>query len=517
MVHIPRWKAFLIISTCIAGLFFASPNALSPSIRSYLPEWMKPLSLGLDLQGGSQLLLEVDIKAGLKDQMNALLDSVRVNLRNEKIGYVNLAAHADSVTFNVREPEQVQAVRQSLTKNLPEAVVDVSAEGRVSLKLTDDEIARLSKDMLKQSIEMVRRRIDEFGTTEPNIQQQGSDSILVQLPGVDDPARVRELLGRTAKMTFRFVHPQSDQLLAEGRIPPGFEKLQGDSHRPYYIVSKQVILGGEKLTHASPDFDQFQAPAVKFVFDSAGARKFADITRQNDGRQLAIVLDTQVISAPVINGQIPTGNGIITGNFTVQETTDLAILMRAGALPAPLNVIEERTVGPDLGADSIQAGQSATIYSVLMVAVFMLLAYSFFGVVADIAVIFNIILLIAVLSLTQATLTLPGIAGIALTIGMAVDANVLINERIKEELRNGQKLASSIEAGYSRAMATIVDSNLTTLIGGLFLYVFGSGAIRGFAVTLSIGILVSMFTAISLTRLIVSYWYQWRRPEKLPI
>lgn len=515
-MHTPKWKAFIILGICFLGIIFASPNVLNQQQRAYLPEWMKPVNLGLDLQGGSQLLLEVDVQAGLKDQLNTLVDSVRSTLRNGKIGYTDLAAKAASVTFMIRDPSQITEARKILAKEVADAEIDIKPDGTGSLEFTKAAITERTRTMLLQSIEMVHRRIDEFGTAEANIQQQGDTNILVQLPGVSDPARVRELLGRTAKMTFRFVHPDSNTLLAQGKVPPGYEKLAGNSKSEFYIVSKQIMLGGENLVNASPGFDQYGRPSVNFKFDTFGARKFGDITRKNIGRQLAIVLDVQVISAPMIHSQI-NGSGEITGQFDVKETTDLSILMRAGALPAPLNVIEERTVGPDLGADSIASGKNATILAVIFVAVFMLLVYSLFGVMADIAVIFNIIILIAVMSVIQATLTLPGIAGIALTIGMAVDANVLIYERIKEELRNGHKPASAIEAGYTRAMATIVDSNLTTLIGSVLLYIFGTGVVRGFAVTLSIGILISMFTAISLTRLIAVYWMHKRRPKTLPI
>lgn len=515
-MQISKWKSFLILGICALGILFALPSMLSPTQRAYLPKWMMPVNLGLDLQGGSQLLLEVDVDAGLKDQLNSLTDSVRTTLRSNKIEYTDLSAKTRSVTFNIKDPSQVILAREVLGREIHDANIEINADGSGRLEFNKAAITERTRSMLLQSKEMVDRRINEFGTAEPNIQQQGDTNILVQLPGVSDPARVRELLGRTAKMTFRLVHPESRILLAEGKVPPGYEKLAGMESGEYHIVSKQVMLGGENLTNASAGFDDHGSPAVHFRFDSFGARKFGDITGKNIGRQLAIVLDNQVISAPNIHTQI-NDRGLINGNFTVQQTTDLALLMRAGALPAPLNVIEERTVGPDLGADSIEAGQRATILAVIFVAVFMILVYSFFGVMADIAVIFNIILLLAVMAIIQATLTLPGIAGIALTIGMAVDANVLIYERIKEELRNGLKPHAALEAGYTRAMATIVDSNLTTLIGSVLLYIFGSGVVRGFAVTLSIGILVSMFTAISLTRLIAIYWIRWRKPKTLPI
>lgn len=517
MVHISPWKSFAVLGVCLLGLFFASPNYLPDGMKQHLPEWMLPVNLGLDLQGGSQLLLEVDLKAGLKDQVSGMVDSVRSSLRSEKIGYVKLMARGETIAFTLRDPEDRQAALGLLRRDHRDMEISITPEDQITLKYTEQAREERIQSMIKQSIEMVRRRVDEYGTTEPNIQKQGDDGILVQLPGVDDPARVRELLGQTAKMTFRLVHPQSHVLIAEGRLPPGHVRMPGDREGVDYIVEKQILLSGENLVNASPSFDQFGRPSVNFKFDTFGGRRFGDITTKNVKRQLAIVLDNKVISAPVISGPIPGGQGEITGNFTVQETNDLSILMRAGALPAPLTVIEERTVGPDLGADSIAAGEQATVLAVILVGIFMLLSYSFFGVTANVALFFNLILLFAYMSITQATLTLPGIAGIALTIGMAVDANVLIYERIKEELRAGRKIMAALDAGYKRAMATIIDSNLTTLIGSVLLYIFGTGPIKGFAVTLSMGILISMFTAISLTRIIALYWLRWRRPKKLSI
>jgi preprotein translocase subunit SecD len=367
------------------------------------------------------------------------------------------------------------------------------------------------KMAISQSIEIVRRRIDEMGTKEPSIQQQGEDRILVQLPGVDDPGQVKNLLGKTAKLTFRLVHPQNNNTSSKSRVPLGAEILSSDEKgrgaQSHYLVQKRVDVSGEMLVDAQPTFDQNGQPAVSFSLDAKGGRRFADVTRKNIGRPFAIVLDNKVISAPVIQSEIPGGSGIITGNFTTAEARDLAILLRAGALPAPLNVLEERTVGPDLGADSIEAGKMATIVAIVAVLVFMILFYGpVFGIAANVALVMNLILLFAALSLVGATLTLPGIAGIALTLGMAVDANVLIYERIKEEINLGQAPLSAISIGYARAMGTIVDSNVTTLIGAALLYQFGTGPVKGFAVTLSIGILISMFTAISLTRVIVLWW-----------
>ena len=520
MPQISKLKLSILFTICVLGMVFAAPNLFDRDyVKSEFPEWLQPFNLGLDLQGGSQLLLEVDVEAGLKDYISASVDSVRIALRSEKIGYTSLGAQQKAIQFKLRELEDIHRIKQILSRQLPDMEVVVKESGQVRLTLSETAVRERKNMMLKQSIEIVRRRIDEFGTAEPNIQQQGEGRILLQLPGLSDPTRIRELLGKTAKMTFHLVHPESMQLLQSGRVPAGSELLASEEKGgiPGYIVQRQVLLSGENLVNAQPGSDDMGRPAVSFKFDAAGGRKFADITRKNIGRQLAIVLDKKVISAPVINGPIPGGQGIITGKFTTQQIQDLSVLMRAGALPAPLSTIEERTVGPDLGADSIAAGKRATIIAITLVAVFMLLVYTFFGVVANIALFFNIVLLVAIMSIINATLTLPGIAGIALTIGMAVDANVLIYERIREELRNGRKILSAIDAGYTHAMTTIIDSNLTTLIAAGLLFVFGTGPIRGFAVTLSIGIVVSMFTSISLTRVIVVFWYRWRRPQRIAI
>lgn len=513
MLQIPNWKVFVILATCLLGIIFVSPNLVNHAALDKFPSWMRPVNLGLELQGGSHLLLEVDVKAGLKDQLRTVLDSVRMALRQERIGYSGLAVKNDAVVFKLRDPEQLEQARMVISNSETEIKVKDSL---VYLTFTEAAKTALKRNMIHQSIEIIGRRINEYGTAEPNIQQQGEDRILVQFPGIEDPARLRQLLGKTAKLSFRLVNPQSASILMGGAVPPGYERMPGEGGRDY-IVSKQVLLSGENLIDAQPSFDEYNKPAVSFKLDALGGRKFAAITRENIRRELAIVLDNKVLSAPVINGVIPGGQGIITGSFTSKQTSDLAVLMRAGALPAPLHVLEERTVGPGLGADSISQGTNATILAIAAVAVFMLLFYSFFGILANIAVVFNLILLLAAMSVCGVTLTLPGIAGIALTIGMAVDANVLINERIKEELRNGRQMIAAVDMGYTHAMATIVDSNLTTLIGGAFLYIFGSGPIRGFAVTLSLGIVISMFTAISLTRLMVVYWFRWKRPKTLPI
>lgn len=519
MIHIPLWKTILTIAVCFLGILFVAPNFFTRDQLAHFPSWFPKdqVVLGLDLQGGAHLLLEVDFDAVVKEQMASLADTARAALRKERIGYVGLSAKKDFVTFNLRNPEDSEKARTLLKQTDQNVEITSTPDGQVSLHLSEAAIKERKKSALAQSIEIVRRRVDETGIAEPFIQRQGEDRILIQLPGLQDPTRIKNLLGKTAKLQFRFVDTSIEA--EPGKSIPGVDILPEDheGREIYYAVKKQVIVSGENLVDAQPSFDQYNRPNVHFKFDSLGARKFGEATKNNVGKLFAIVLDDKVISAPRINEPIPGGSGTISGSFTVQEAQDLALLMRAGALPAPLKVLEERTVGPGLGEDSIKAGEHATIIAILMVAAFMFIAYSFFGAVANIAVIFNLILLFATLSITHATLTLPGIAGIALTIGMAVDANVLINERIKEELRMGRKLLSAIDAGYNRAMTTIIDSNLTTLIGVAILYHFGTGPTRGFAVTTAIGIIISMFTAITLTKQIVAWWIRWQRPTRLPI
>lgn len=529
MVYIAPWKTFLILATCLIGIIFAVPTFLSEEALDSMPGWFprERINLGLDLQGGSHLLLEVDLKSAFKDQLGFVVEDVRKTLRREKLGYLNLRVKGDAVVFTLRNPSEASRVL-SVLKKMDRRLEITQGEGaEISLKFKEEAIQEAQKNILSQSIEIVNRRINEIGTREPNIQRQGDDRIIVQLPGLKDPSRVKRLLGETAKMTFRLLHPEHYSASSlQGSTPAGAQILPNDEKRKNvasggpdaFVVLKRILLSGEHLIDARVNINnQTNAPEVAFTLSTQGGRKFAEITQKNVGRHLAIVLDGKVISAPRINGPIPGGSGVITGQFSVQEANDLALLMRAGALPAPLTVIEERTVGPDLGADSIEAGKSATIYALLLVLGFMVLIYLLFGLFANLALIFNLILLVAALSVTGSTLTLPGIAGIALTMGMAVDANVLIFERIREEIRLGRKIISAIDAGYKRAMATILDSNITTLIGAGALYFFGSGPIKGFGVTLAFGIVISMFTAISLTRLLVVGWLKATKPKTLPI
>jgi preprotein translocase subunit SecD len=517
MVQFQRWKVLLVLAVIVAGIVAAIPNLFSAERLQSMPAWFpkSQVNLGLDLQGGSHLLLEVDLAALEQEHLEGLLDSVRASLRRAQIGYTNLASKGGVVSVEVRDPGQVEQARQLIAE--ADSRVEVTADGPlISAKFTQAALQQLRSHAVDQSVEIVRRRIDEFGTKEPTIQRQGADRILVQVPGDRDPDRLKRALGTVAKLTFRFV--EDDVSLADaqaGRLPPGTEMLPGEGGRQE-IVQKRVMVSGENLVDAQATFQNNQ-PVVSFRFDSVGARRFGDATRDNVGRRFAIVLDNKVISAPVIREPILGGSGIISGSFTVESAQDLALLLRAGALPAPLNILEERTVGPGLGADSIRAGGIACLIGAILVMGFMVAAYGLFGMFANLALIVNVLLIISAMSILQATLTLPGIAGIALTMGMAVDANVLIYERIKEELRSGRTMLSSLEAGFNRAFGTILDSHITTLVAGLLLYWLGSGPVKGFAVTLSIGVLTSLFSAILVTRLQIVGWLRRWRPKEIPL
>lgn len=530
MIRIPRWKIFTILAICLAGIVFALPNLLSPTQLQHFPSWMtNTVNLGLELRGGSHLQFEVDLKAVEKEQMTNLMDEIRTSLRKEQIGYTGLAVDTTDkqpkVVFMLRDPAQKNQALSLLRKIDREAETIVTDAGRASLALSPLAVEARNRSVLDQSIEVIRHRIDETGTKEPTLLRQGRDRIIVQLPGVEDPAEVKRLVGKTAKLSFRMVDhaaapiQMSESGVPRAQVPAGSEILQevrSDGRTGYIIVKKQVSLSGENLVDAQATIHNGMA-VVSIKFNAVGARKFAEISANNINKQFAIILDDKVISAPVFNEAIPSGQAQISGHFTIKEANDLALLLRAGSLPAPLHVIEEKTVGPSMGADSIRDGQVATVIAFIFVAVFMFLGYSLFGLFADIALALNLIGLFAALSLLQATLTLPGIAGIALTIGMAVDANVLIFERIKEELRNGLRPIAAIEAGYTRAVTTIIDSNLTTLIGAAVLFEFGTGPIRGFAVTLALGIMISLFSSLSLTRLIIVAWLRGRNVTTLPI
>jgi preprotein translocase subunit SecD len=526
MLRFASWKVAVILGICALGFLLTLPNLFTRDQLDRLPEWLphNQIALGLDLQGGSHLLLEIDLKAILDERLNSLLDEVRGMLRPARIGYRGLAVRGQGVTMVLTDPaqtEQAVGLLKGLNPNPLSREVEVvpGDGGRIDVRLTDSTVRNLQDSAIRQSLEIVRRRIDEVGTREPTIQRQGEDRILVQVPGEKNPESIKHLLGQTAKLTFHLVDMDTplQQALA-GNVPPGSEVLPSAERGGggQMVVRKRVEVSGESLVDAQPTYQQNQ-PVVSFRFDSAGARKFGAVTREHVGELLAIVLDGKVISAPRIREPILGGSGVISGSFTTQSANELAVLLRAGALPAPLQVVEERSVGPDLGADSIRAGKLAGVVAFLLVAAFMVIYYSTFGVIADIALVVNLFLLFGVLSALQATLTLPGIAGVVLTIGMGVDTNVLIYERIREESRHGKSVISAIETGFREALRTIIDAHVTTLIAAVLLYAFGSGPVRGFAVTLGVGIVANLFTAVTFTRLVVATWLWRTRPAVLPV
>lgn len=532
MLHFATWKITLVLLISVLGIAFASPNVMPQSLRSTLPDWLphQTMHLGLDLRGGAHVVLEVDDKEFFDTLIKPLRSDVRSALREERIGYTGgIRRQGNDVVVRLRKEDDVSnAVRR--IRELAQPVntglfgqggtqndFEVSSSGStITVQFTEAYIDHKIGQGIEQSIEIIRNRVDELGTTEPSIQRQGIDRILVQVPGLEDSSRLLKILGQTARLQFRLLC--EDQSASASRSTCESLPSSEDENFNYRVRtdSKSTVEGAD-LVDAQPSFDEQNRPVVSFRFNQKGAVRFGRLTQANVGRPFGIVLDGQVVSAPVIQSPILGGSGIITGNFTIPETNDLALVLRTGALPVKLNPVEERTVGPSLGADSIAAGQVASIIGLVAVVGFIIISYGLFGIFANIALAVNIALIVGVLSLLQATLTLPGIAGIVLTIGMAVDANVLIFERIREEVRNGKTPIAAIDSGYSRALGTILDANITTFIAAVILFGLGSGPIRGFSVTLGIGIVTSVFTAFTLTRLIVSWWINRYRPQEVPI
>lgn len=523
MIQTARWKTLLIFAVCALGILYSLPTVTGPAGRSWmqetLPGWMqaKSVNLGLDLQGGSHILLQVDLSSAMKDRAEGLIAGLRPELRAEKIGYsrIGVMPNGAGIRLTLRDTADEEKVRGMI--RALESGLDVTLKDKniVEAAYSEASLKEIQDQTIGQSIEIVRRRIDETGTNEPVIQRQGDDRILVQLPGLDDPQRVKELLGKTAKLTFHLVDMDVASNLREGGgtfVLPMLER-PGET----LALERRAMITGDMLANAAYSQDQAGQPAVSFRLNKIGAKRFCDVSRENVGRLFAIVLDNEIISAPVIREAICGGSGQISGSFTLKEANDLALLLRAGALPAPLKIIEERTVGPSLGADSIRAGEIAGAIGIVFVLAYMCFSYSLFGVFASAAMLINLALILAVLSALQATLTLPGIAGIVLTVGMSVDGNVLIFERIREEMRGGRSAISAVDSGFKMAMNTIIDSNLTTLIAAVILFSFGTGPIKGFSVTLGIGIVTSFFTAIMVTRLMVALWIKNRRLTELPV
>ncbi|KUJ82166.1 protein translocase subunit SecD [Ruegeria profundi] len=553
MLQIDTWKRVLIWLVCVTGLLMALPNAFytrveqsndakveielgidTPELQAEAAQWPNWLpsslvNLGLDLRGGAHLLAEVKVEDVYESRMEAMWPEIRDALRDERatVGTIRKQESApDEIRVRISQPDgmsrALEVVRglarqvQTLT-GVGATDIEARAEGdTIVVQLSEAEKLASDDRTVRQALEIIRRRIDEVGTREPTIQRQGAQRILIQVPGIGSAGELKEIIGTTAQLTF---NPVAGRGTDPDAVPGiGQEIVPSiDETGVYYTLESAPVVTGEELVDAQPSFDQNGRPAVSFRFNTSGARKFGDYTLENIGAPFAIVLDDEVISAPVIQSHIPGGSGIITGNFTVEESTNLAVLLRAGALPAGMEFLEERTIGPELGQDSIDAGQVATVVAFVAVLVFMGLSYGLFGVFANIALIINVGLLFGLLSLIGATLTLPGIAGIVLTVGMAVDANVLIFERIREELKSAKGPARAIELGYEKALSAILDANVTTFITAVILFAMGSGPVRGFAITLGLGILTSVFTAIFVTRLMIVMWFERRRPKMIEV
>jgi preprotein translocase subunit SecD len=534
MLHISKWKATAILLTAFICCLLAVPNFFPEKTVQRWPLWaQRHIVLGLDLQGGSHILLQVDANDVRRQKLLALQDDVRKLLREARVGLTRAPViRGNSVEVIVRDGDVAQALTKLRELSQPlggflgssgQRSVDIenSGGGLIRLSVPEPAILERTRQVVDQSVEIIGRRVNALGLVEPSIQRQGLDRVLVQVPGLGDPQELIKVIGTTAKLTFRLVDTSmSVEQALQGRPPPESEILYGSKaeNRQPYLLEKRAIVSGEELTDAQPGFDQRTGePIVSFKFNTSGARKFAQVTQENVGRLFAIVLDDEVISAPVIREPILGGSGQISGSFTVESANNLAILLRAGALPAKLTVIEQRVVGAGLGQDSIEKGKMASYFGAALVVIFMVVTYGLFGVFASIAVAINVGMIFGILSLLNATLTLPGIIGIVLTIGIAVDSNVLIYERIREEVRTGRTPITAIDAGFTRALATILDSNITTFIAAAVLFFIGTGPVRGFAVTLGIGIVTTVFTAFTLTRLIVAWWVRWARPRQLAI
>ena len=515
MLQFSKLKIFTIISFIIFGFIFFLPNIFKSEV-SFLPK--KKVVLGLDLQGGSYLLLEVNSKPLFKDKLETKSFELKKKLRSERINYNNFIIKNSTISFefNVENKNSIFKVlnNNKVNENIDETNKELDYQilnNQIRINLSEAYQKRIKKNAMEQSLEIIRSRIDELGTREPTIIAQGEERILVELPGIKNPKRIKEIIGTTAKLTFRFIADNDSK-------KQSYEKLQSKNNLETYNVQKKLVLSGEHLTDAQPGFDNLNnSSVVNFKLDGFGSKKFAYATKNNIGKRLAIIIDDKVVSAPVVRDAITTGNGQISGSFSVEEANNLSIILRSGALPAPMSIIEERTVGPDLGQESIDKGVFSLIIGFILVILYIFYNYKIFGIFANISLFINLILLISILTIVEATLTLPGIAGIILTVGMAVDANVLIYERIKEELKIEDNILIAFDNGYKRVLTTLLDANITTLIAAFVLYFVGSGPIKGFAVTLAIGIITSLFTTFILGRLFVSVYIKSKKGQEIKI
>jgi preprotein translocase subunit SecD len=532
MLELSRWKIFVVAASLIFGILFSLPNVLPDQVLAHYPSFLphQRLNLGLDLQGGSSLLYEVDTDALKKERLNDLSEEASQELRDAQITFQNLSIATGVVSLKLNDPAQIDAAATALAKvggsvatGGKETVVTHDAAGNFQIALTAPALQQMTRNAVAQSIEIIRRRIDLLGTKEPDIRQQGADRITIEAPGESDPAKLMSVVGQTAKLTFQMVdesfpNPNPTTVVPPDSVVLPYTETIGGGGPRYIAVKRHVSVDGAMLTHAQQGFDPQQGlPVVEFRLNGAGARRFAQVTTENVGHPFAIILDNKVISAPRIDSPIIGGSGQITGNFTTESANQLALLLNSGALPAPLKVIEQNTVGADLGADAVRAGVIGLGIGAALIFGFIILAYGLFGVFAAIALIVNLFMMFGALSMTQATLTLPGIAGLILTMAVAVDANVLIYERMRDEANSGRAAMAAADAGYRRAMSSIFDANVTTMISALIMFSFGAGPVKGFAWTLSIGVLTSVFSAILVTQLLIGWWFRVTRAKTLPI
>ena len=544
MLKFPLWKILLILMPCLWGIYSFSPHFFYSQVEKYndlkksgLVETQKPLlesqlwydwapsdlvNLGLDLRGGAHVLVEVNLEDVYSERIQNFWPEIRKNLRaiRNEVGSFSqeVSALNDSLIITISKKEGIEKAISFLNKELSSKknILEILRfeDNKIKVSFDEQEKRKIDNQTMDQSLEIIRRRVDEAGTREPTIQKQGSRRILIQVPGLGSAEELLQLIGRTAKLTFHPVIKNSVSCEKKPVITSIIVENFDDTNNCLEL-EKKFVVSGSQLTNAQPSFDQNNRPAVSFQFNPVGGRKFGEYTKNNIGNPFAIVLDKQVISAPIIQSYIPGGAGIITGNFSVDESNRLSILLRAGALPAAIQVLEQRTVGPELGADSIKSGKIAAIIAGILVLLFMIASYGLFGLFANVGLIFNIALIFSIMAYFSATLTLPGIAGIVLTIGMAVDANVLIFERIKEEIKTNKSLYRAIELGYEKALTSIIDANVTTFIAAVILFSLGSSPIKGFSVTLGIGIMTSVFTAVYLTRLLISIYFGFKKPKIL--
>jgi preprotein translocase subunit SecD len=531
MIQLTRWKVVLVVLATLFGILFTLPNFLTQAQRDALPGFLpnKTLNLGLDLRGGSYLLYEVDSQALIKERLTNLQEDIRTTLAKEQIASSDPVLSGNSVRVQVislaQQPKAMELLRPMAQPTTGGGVapfaVTTGVDGTITFSMSDQAAKAEAARAVEQTREVIRRRIDKSGTKEISIVRQGADRIVIEAPGESDPEALKRLVGKTAKLTFQMVDEGADVAAAQaGHVPPGSVLLASDDKYtgPFGVVKRRVLVSGEDLTSANGVTDpQTNQPAISFRFNGKGASRFADVTMHNIGHKFAIILDNRIISAPVINGVIPGGQGQITGNFTTESANEMANLLNNGALPAPLKVLEQSTVGAGLGQEAIEKGEMSLGLGAVAIFIFIILAYGLFGAFAVVALIVNMLMMLGLMSMTQATMTLPGVAGFILTMAVAVDANVLIYERMRDEARTGHSAMSAADQGFRRALVSIIDANVTTLIAAMIMMGMGAGPVKGFAWTLFFGVLTSVFTAVLITQVLIGWWFRIARPKTLPI